>query len=99
MRPWDRGCGFGTFRDRKVRNRGALPVARRKKEDIQLDESEVIRHFWPMKCLLFFFEPTFSIYWRQTKARAIFERFLVFLITPKIVQEKHREYFAISQAN
>ena len=38
-------------------------MALRKKEDIWLDESDVIRHFRPMKCLLFFFSSTFHIYW------------------------------------
>ena len=34
-----------------------------KKEDISLDESDVIRNFRLMKCLIFFFSPKFSIYW------------------------------------
>ena len=33
-----------------------VPPMRRKKEDIPLAESDVIRHFRPMECLLFFFE-------------------------------------------
>ena len=56
-------------RDGEVHNpytkytRGTLPVARRKKEDIPLAESDVIRHFRSMECLLFFFSPKCFIYW------------------------------------